>query len=79
MKGQRSSVDHKPLLRVLGDLDHTGGPVLVREGKEELGPGGVLALVGVRPNVRRVMEVVGIPGIPGLRLFTTQDEAIAGL
>jgi anti-anti-sigma factor len=100
-----------PLLRVSGELDHSGGVDLCGAGREvlgddgqvllldlseciyidsgglgalfgllrDLGSGGVLGLVGVNPDVCRILEIVGLPRMASLRLFADVAQASAAM
>ena len=43
----------------------------------DLGPEGVLGLVGVNQDVCRILEIVGLPRLASLRLFVDAAEAAA--
>lgn len=45
----------------------------------ELGPNGVLGLIGVNPDICRILEIVGLPRMASLRLFADAAEAYAAL
>ena len=45
----------------------------------DLGPEGVLGLIGVNQEVCRILEIVGLPRMASLRLFADAAEASAAL
>ncbi len=107
----KASLGRIPLLRVSGELDHSGGSELCAVGREELGadgrvllldlsectyldsgglgalfgllrdlgPEGVLGLIGVNQDVCRILEIVGLPRMASLKLFADTAQASAVL
>ena len=71
-------------IRVLLDLSacpflDSGGLSVLLAALAELPEGGWLGVIGARPDLLRIFAIVGLLTLPGFRVFSDTEEAIAAL